>query len=82
MLQSDEVRSWIVGYLADTLDVAPEQIAGDAHLSGYGLDSSDAVIMAGIMEEQFDIELEPALFLRNATLDDLMADLKASGIVA
>lgn len=82
MLQAIEVKEWILGYLADALDLDGTSIDPDAHLSGYGLDSSDAVIMAGVMEERFDLELEPALFLRNATLNDLLADLKSSGIVA
>ena len=81
MLRSDEVLTWIRGYLSDLLDIDAEEIKTSDPLRDFGMDSSDAVVLAGVMEEQFDLELEPALFLRNATLDDLITDLKSNGIV-
>jgi acyl carrier protein len=41
----------------------------------------DAVVMAGAMEEHFDVEIDATLFLRNSTIDGLLADLQANGIV-
>ncbi|MDZ5649764.1 acyl carrier protein [Nitrospirillum sp. BR 11828] len=81
MLKSDAVRTWIVGFLVSLLDVNESEIKGDTLFHVMGLDSVDAVVMAGALEEHFNVEIEAALFLRNSTIDGLIADLQANGIV-
>ena len=81
MLKVDDVRAWIVNFLVDLLDADPVNIKGDTRFHAIGLDSVDAVVMAGAMEEHFAVELEAGLFLRNSTIDGLLADLQANGIV-
>lgn len=81
MLKADVVRAWIIDFLVSLLDVDPGEIKGDTRFHVVGLDSVDAVVMAGAMEEHFDVEVEAGLFLRNSTIDDLLADLQANGIV-
>lgn len=81
MLTADAVRVWITGFLVSLLDVDQAEIKGDTRFHVIGLDSVDAVVMAGAMEEHFDVEIDAALFLRNSTIDDLLADLQANGIV-
>lgn len=81
MLKSDAVRAWIVDFLVPLLNVEPAQIRGDSRFNVLGLDSVDAVVMAGAMEEHFDVEIDATLVLRNSTIDSLIADMKANGIV-
>jgi phthiocerol/phenolphthiocerol synthesis type-I polyketide synthase B len=80
MLDSELVRTWIVDFLVSLLKSDHGEIKGDTRFNVMGLDSVDAVVMAGAMEEHFDVELDAALFLRNSTIDSLIADLKSSGI--
>ena len=47
----------------------------------YGLDSMDAVVVGGALEERFDVEVDATLFLRNRSIDELMADLRRSRLV-
>lgn len=81
MLKADVIRAWITDFLVSFLDIDASEIKGDARFQNLGLDSVDAVVMAGAMEEHFDTEIEATLFLRNSTIDELLADLHANGII-
>ena len=81
MLKTDAVRAWIIGFLVSLLDLDQAAIKGDTRFHVMGLDSVDAVVMAGAMEEHFKVEVDATLFLRNATIDNLLADLQANGII-
>ena len=81
MMKEPEVRRWIVAYLAEILDLPEHDISADEPFKSYGLDSADAVIIGGALEEQFDVEVEATLFLRNETIDAIVADLRRSGFM-
>jgi acyl carrier protein len=63
MSTEERLWEWVRAHLAQRLGVAPETIALDKGLSDYGLDSVDAVLMAGELEEAFAIEIDPASFI-------------------
>jgi acyl carrier protein len=62
------LQEWVCEYLGKLLNIAPESIALDRKLSEYGLDSIDAVLMAGELEEAFGLEIDAASFLGYDTL--------------
>jgi acyl carrier protein len=64
---------WVRGHLAKTLGVAPESIEFDKRLSNYGLDSVDAILMAGELEEAFGIEIDPASFIECDSFESAIA---------
>src|SRR5580704_1159653 len=72
MTSEERVREWVRDHLAKILGVAPESIDLDKGLSGYGLDSIDAVLMAGELEEAFSVEIEPACFIACDSLGDMI----------
>lgn len=72
MTTEERVREWVRDHLAQILGVAPESIAIDKGLSSYGLDSVDAVLMAGELEETFGIEIEPARFIAFDSLGEII----------
>jgi acyl carrier protein len=63
MSTEERLWEWVRAYLAQVLGVAPESIAFDKGLNNYGLDSIDAILMAGELEEAFGIEIDPASFI-------------------
>ncbi len=83
MSTEQTLREWVRGHLAHVLGVAPESIALDKPLSSYGLDSIDAVLMAGELEEAFGIEIDPASFIEcdsfEAIIVLLASDIEKSG---
>jgi acyl carrier protein len=54
---------WMKLHLATVLGEPVEQIATDACLSDFDLDSIDAVTMAFEMEERFGIPVNPETFM-------------------
>ena len=75
-LTPENAQRWARGYLAELLARPAESIDLFRPLAEYGLDSVDAVVMAGAMEEHFGIEIDPAAFLREATLGELIAEIR------
>jgi acyl carrier protein len=72
---AENARGWAVAYLAYVLNLPTGEVDLMRGLADYGLDSMDAVVMAGEMEVHFGIEIDPALFLRPAPLGVLIAEL-------
>jgi acyl carrier protein len=68
-ITEEAVRDWMVGYISSTLEIPRSVIATDARFDTYGFDSAEAVIMAGVMEEEFGIETDPAVFFEHPTVD-------------
>lgn len=73
------LQEWVRQYLANMLGVPGETIALNKTLADYGLDSVDAVLMAGELEEASGVEVEPAAFIQYANfaamIDGLARDL-------
>jgi acyl carrier protein len=82
MMTEHDVRDWITRYLAEFLDLPAAEITPGREFRYYGLDSSDAIIIGGALEDQFDVEIDATLFLRSRNIDDLIADLKRSNLLA
>ncbi len=80
-MREQDLRQWIATYLADLLDLTPEDIRPDREFDSYGLDSADAIIIGGALEERFDTEVDATIFLRNSTIDGLIDDLRVSGLL-
>lgn len=81
MLTKDEITKLLAGYVAELLDMDAGEIDPERNLIDYGLDSADAVLLAGAVEEAVDQECYPAILLRNATIAGVVAELAATGLV-
>jgi acyl carrier protein len=74
-MTEDGLRDWVRNHLASLLAVSPESVVLDRSLADYGLDSVDAVLMAGELEEALDIEIDPASFLQYDTFEQMIVAL-------
>ncbi len=81
MIDEMDLRRWIAAYLADLVDLPEDEVVFDTPFKDLGVDSADAVIMGGSLEDHFGIEVEATLFLRNDTIGELIEDLKSEGLV-
>ncbi len=79
-IRAADIEAWLGTYLVEQMGVPQEAVAPDALFESYGLDSVDGVVMAAELETQFSIEVDPALFLRNATLEEVLTELHDEGI--
>ena len=52
----------MVDYITSVLDLQGESLSTRATFDVIGVDSVEAVVMAGVMEEHFGVEIDPMLF--------------------
>lgn len=81
MIQEAQLRSWLVEFLAHFLEIEPAAILPGRSFRDLGMNSADAVIVGGALEERFDVELDTTVFLRNESIDALVAELRQLGLV-
>ena len=75
MSDDPDLRAWVRSHLGRVLGMAPEQVGLDRTLADYGLDSVDAVLMAGELEEAFGVEIDPAGFIQFDTIEAMVLAL-------
>lgn len=73
----DEVTAFLRDHVSKRTKVPPEQILGSTVLVDFGLESIDAVLISGHIEDQFQIEVEPSLMFEFHTLDEVAAAVVA-----
>ncbi|MEM8778241.1 MAG: acyl carrier protein [Cyanobacteria bacterium P01_G01_bin.49] len=66
-----EVEKWLVSYLAELLEMAPNTINPALSFHEYGLDSSAAVILSGDLQDWLGRDLEATLLLDYPTIEAL-----------
>ena len=75
LLSAAEIQSWIVSYLAELLELDPNEIDLAIPFDNYGLDSAIAVGMTGDLEDWMGIELDPTLLYDYPTIEVLAQHL-------
>ena len=75
LLSAAEIQSWIVSYLAELLELDPNEIDLAIPFDNYGLDSAVAVGMTGDLEDWMGKELDPTLLYDYPTIEVLAQHL-------
>lgn len=57
-VSATEIKEWLIAYLADLLEIEPEQINVETTFARYGLDSSVAVVLTGDLGSWLGEELD------------------------
>ncbi|HEY9740892.1 MAG TPA: acyl carrier protein [Coleofasciculaceae cyanobacterium] len=70
-----EIQSWIVSYLAQLLDIDPDEVNVTIPFDHYGLDSSAAVGMTGDLEDWVERKIDPTLLYDYPTIEALSQHL-------
>ncbi|HLO89369.1 MAG TPA: acyl carrier protein [Nostocaceae cyanobacterium] len=73
-----EIEDWVVSYLANLLNINPDEIDTTIPFDRYGLDSAGAVGMSGDLEEWLGSEFEPTLLYDYPTVEALAKYLATS----
>lgn len=64
----NRVKEWMVQYIASVLQCEAATIDVAATFDVHGLDSVEAVIMAGLMEEEFRTAIDPMELYENPSI--------------
>lgn len=76
-ITATEIQEWIVAYLADLLEIKPEDVDVTIPFDRYGLDSSAAVVLTGDLENWLGTEIEPTLLYDYPTVEALVEHLSS-----
>lgn len=71
-ITSEEIRDWIASYLANLLEIPPDEIETDVSFDIYGLDSSAAIGLTGELEDWLGREVDPTLLYDYPTVEALV----------
>lgn len=78
VISSLEIQDWLVAYLAQLLEVDPQEIDTQTPFERYGLDSSALVVLSGDLQESLKCSLEPTLLYDYPTIEALADHLAQS----
>jgi acyl carrier protein len=67
------LRAWMVDYITSVLELPAESVLTGQKFNEYGLDSVEAVVMAGVMEEEFGVPVDPILLFEHPSIDQFVA---------
>jgi acyl carrier protein len=67
----ETIREWLLSQVAFYLQRPVSELAGDVKLVEYGLDSVYALTLCGDIEDEYDLEIEPALVWDHPTSDSI-----------
>ncbi|MBD0301337.1 MAG: acyl carrier protein [Tolypothrix sp. T3-bin4] len=70
-----EIQTWIVFYLAQLLEIDPDEVDVKVAFDQYGLDSSAAVGMTGDLEDWVERKIDPTLLYDYPTIQALAQHL-------
>lgn len=62
------LRAWMVDYITAVLAIPPSEIDTEASFDSFGFDSVEAVVMAGVMEEEFGVPVDPIQLFEHPTI--------------
>jgi acyl carrier protein len=77
----DTLRNWMVAYIGGILSL-PGGVPTDQNFDAYGFDSVEAVVMAGVMEEEFGVQVDPAQLFEYPSIDAFAAAFASDGNMA
>ncbi|PSB21040.1 phosphopantetheine-binding protein [filamentous cyanobacterium CCP1] len=72
---STEIQSWIVEYLAELLEISPDEVDVTVPFDCYGLDSAVAIGMTGDLEDWLGRKLDPTLLYDYPTVESFTQHL-------
>jgi acyl carrier protein len=78
----DAVQSWMVQYIASVIDVTADDIVLDRDFREIGMDSAEVVIMTGVLEEEFALEVRAELPFEHPNIAAFLDALAEKGLVA
>jgi len=70
-----DIREWLVARLSKKLAIPPGEIPADQPMSRLGIDSTEAVVISGELQEWLGKRIAPTVVWDHPTIDDLAAYL-------
>lgn len=78
VLTAEEIQTWIVGYLAESLEVEPDEIDVTLPFDNYGLDSAEVIELSGDLEDWLGRKINPTFLYNYPTVESLAQGIALS----
>jgi len=79
VLTDEMLQAWYRVFLVQRLGAVPEGCTSKTAFADLGLDSMDAVVMAGHLGDAFGWSVEPEVFLTHTCLDEVIDTMSQDG---
>lgn len=63
------LRAWLINYITSVLNLPSASVPTDQSFDSYGFDSVEVVVMAGVLEEEFSVQVNPTQLFENPSID-------------
>ncbi|MCX5208102.1 acyl carrier protein [Kitasatospora sp. NBC_00240] len=73
-----QLTDWLREYLADLLDITPEEVGTDIPLEYLGVDSATTLVLSADLSTETGRETRPGEILDHPTIERLAAHLSGS----
>lgn len=71
IITKEEVVAFVLGKVSLRTNTPVTQLTGDTLLASVGVDSLNAVLICGYLEDQYEIEIEPAIMFQYKTANQV-----------
>jgi len=72
---AEEIRGWLKSRIAHRLGLRPEDVPSDQPVTRLGVDSTEAVVISGELQEWLGRRVAPTALWDHPTIDALAAHL-------
>ncbi len=72
------LRAWMVDYVTSVLALPADSFSTADRFDVYGMDSVEAVVMAGVMEEHYGVAVDPMSFFHHPSVDAFVSAFATS----
>ena len=70
-----ELREWLAAFVADVLEIEPEQVHTGATWEALGVDSAAILVLVADLSAELGAPVKPVQVLDHPTIEDLAAHL-------
>jgi acyl carrier protein len=74
-MSKTEIQSWLVSYMAELLEIDPDEVEVTIPFDRYGLESSAAVGLTGDLQDWLGYNIDPTLLYDYPTIEALAQHL-------
>lgn len=67
----EQIAEFVLGKVAMRTKTPIEQLTGDTQLADVGVDSLNAVLICGYLEDEYELELEPMIMFQYKTANQV-----------
>jgi acyl carrier protein len=71
----DDLTAWLTSFVADLLDISPDEVDADATFADLGVDSATSLVLAGDLSAQLRRPVSPVTIREHPTIAGLAAAL-------